>query len=233
MKKYLILIALMYSANLFSQCPTDTDTTKKVKVFGTAEVVLDVSSFILDIALKEMYIQPRNYSGPPELDQPMDSLEDKLKRVIQDLKLDVKNLKLVSINNMPSNSGNLEQSAISAIYELKIQKTEDVNRFLKNAKIKGLSGIRVRRQFDVDDSIVRAQLCKEALKDARQKADYLLSSVNKKTGDILLIDMNNHSNQAIIDDPNPENWNGYYGNMVQVQPKAIPMTLVVTYKIID
>ncbi len=233
MKNTFFFIALLLSTQLFSQCPNDTDTTKRIKVVGNAEVTLNVSSFILDISLKELFVQPRNYSGAPVLDEPIDSLEKKLLALIDELGLGQKNLKFISIFTMPNNMGNYEPNLLTSIYEFKIEKTVDVNRFLRSANFRGISATRVRRQFDVDDDQVRAKLSTQALKNAKQKADELLSSVNKRTGDILTIDMNGYSNQMIIDDPNLENWNGYSNYVQQIQPKTIPMSLIVTYNIVD
>lgn len=111
-----------------------------------------------------------------------------MKDLISSLGFNLKNLHLVEISSNYSNSyGNERKPLISETFEYKLDNFSDVVRFLQNARINSITSLQVRRKYSIKKEELRTQLYKSALEDAKSTADKLLSTINKSTGDVLLL----------------------------------------------
>jgi len=225
MKPTALIIFMLLSTSLYSQI--QDDNLKRIKVTGQSQVEIKATSYVIDIQIREVVAKSMNYNDPIKVEISIDSLEQHLRNNLVQAGYDPNKLKLSYMNT--ANYGDAYKFLFYNTYEYALMNLNDVNAFIRKVHFEGLTGMRVRKIFDINKSEIEAQLFKDALADARRKAETLLVSTGKKLGEIISIDMNAY--QPAINDENSNNW---HGNTILVDAKmskTISASISVKYEI--
>ncbi|MEO5570914.1 MAG: SIMPL domain-containing protein [Bacteroidia bacterium] len=221
-----LVICLLLTTKLFGQDAVD-DNQKKIKVTGRAQIEMEPTSYILDIMLRENYITANK---APEIVVGIDSIENNLKKFIRDMKLDSKKLNQLSVSNSASSFMGQEIILITEVYEYKINEYAELKKVVANINFPGLAGIKVRKIFEIDKDAAEAKLYVAALKNAKIKAETILSSVNKTLGEIIYIDSYDYRySLPNFDDDYQSNWDNRQVDLNR--KKTISALVNVTYEI--
>ncbi len=228
MKHTALIICLLLTTNLFSQVVDDNQ--RKIKVTGRAQIEIDPTSYAIDIQVKEIPSQSMNYNVPLTVLVSIDSMEVLLKNSVSKAGYDSKKLKQIFMNSSSQGYGsNQSLLLIYNTYEYDLKNLNDVNTFIRKVRFDGMTGMRVRKIFDVNKTEIEAQLLKDALIDARTKAEKLLISTGKSLGEVISIDISSY--QPIFNDENYNNWYGNSTQMDALRTKTIATTISVSYEI--
>lgn len=177
--KSLIAIALLFSGYTIHAQPV-AEEKPFIEVSGTASLEIAPDEIYVDIIIEE------RYDGKEKL--PVDIQEQKLKAVLSELQVDIKDLAL---------------SAANAEY-VRVKKVGKDVLTKKNYKLKLTDALTVGKLFEQLDKIdltnayisimnhskmdsLKKEIRIKAIKAAKEKADYLLAAIDAKKGQPLLV----------------------------------------------
>ena len=228
MKNLTFLICLFLTTGLLGQ--SIDDNRNRIKVTGVSQMEIEPTSFAIDIQVKEISAQPANYNFPLTIVINIDSLEKLLKQALDRNGYDSKLLKQIFMNTSGQSYGNNQfLSLIINTYEYDLKNLSDVNSFIKKIRFDGLAGIRIKKLFANDKTAIEEPLFKDAMKDAKSKAEKLASLANRTLGNIISIEET--SWPLIINDES----SGYtYSNNPQmdfVRTKSVSTSIVVIFSL--
>src|SRR4051812_5121430 len=99
MKHTALIICLLLTTQLFGQYTESFPDQKRIKITGFSEMQLEPTSYVMEIMIRETYVQPREYNTEVYIDNPIDSIEKSLRRLISDLGFDKKSLTQVFVSS--------------------------------------------------------------------------------------------------------------------------------------
>lgn len=179
--KNLKLIAILLCFMLFvsvnaQNTSTNTNDVKYIEVNGTAELKIEPDEIYIRIHLLETS------------DNPLEKQETELKKSLETLGIDLKNLSLESTEaNLHSGIFKGKDVIRQKYYVLKVNSATLLSKVfeeLDKIKIKDAIIQKVTHsKLDSLNKVVRIM----AIKAAKEKADYLLSAIGEKTGKALVV----------------------------------------------
>lgn len=158
----------------------------KIEVVGQAEIEVEPDFFEYTINLQEYY-KTENEKVSIEI------LEKSLVKAIEEIGIKKENLTINSIsgNRRYSPDNKLTNFLESRNYILKISSINDINNLLPKLDKMGLINTSMVRKTNKKRVEYEKELRKKAVNDAKEKADSIAESLEKKIGDVIVISENN------------------------------------------
>ncbi len=181
MKKILFSIFLG-SHTLFSQnIPQMPKAPKSIAVSGTAEMKIIPDEIYFSITIREFMTGSNKY--------PIDKLEKQLVDAVLQAGIDRKNLMLdnVSSYNGYEKRNKSEEFLVAKTYEIKVSDQNKLNSILEKIEAKGISNTNITNYSHSKMPEFKKQLKIQALKNAKEKANYLLEAIGEQLGEALRI----------------------------------------------
>ncbi len=168
------------------------DKTKKIEVRGLAERSVIPDEIHLRITLKE-YKQ-----GNQKVE--MDGLEQNLVSALKKLKIDEANLRVDNIYGYNWNwkKRKAEEYLATKSFRLKLNDVKMVNDLIDLLDPEGLNSMNVAKITHSEIKDIKHELKAEALRAAKDKADYLLKSIGETLGPALEIQEINYGYQPPV-----------------------------------
>ncbi len=208
MRTIYILLLLIISTTSFSQI--NTAEKPHIDVTGKAELEVSPDEIYIDICLQERIEKGKKIT--------LGELENSLKRELQLINIPSKNLSISDINSIISKTGWWTKEILSVgKYSLKIagaQKLKQAFKIFKKLKITEASITKATHSRLAE---YRKKNRINAIKAAKEKADYLLNAINAKTGKPIKVTEieQNHQNFAQINYVG--NSNSYNSNISKIK----------------
>ncbi len=182
MKIQIMTLLLVASTTLtFAQSPGEKPEEKPfILVTGTAEKEVVPDEIYIGIVIRERYVNKEKVT--------IEQQEEKLKNAIKTLGIDLANLSLSNANaNFVRIPWHKKDVLTRKDYTLKVADAETVGKIFQ-----ALDDLEIRDAFisKVEHSKIdslRKEVKIEAIKDAKDKADYLLAAIGEQTGKPLII----------------------------------------------
>jgi uncharacterized protein YggE len=205
MKKIFVLAALLAFVQII--CAQSVDLRRKIEVSGTAEQEVTPDIINVSISLKE-YMDGRTKIT-------IENLEAQLKKAVTDAGIAKEDF---MINNLFGYKNYYERKKdedflASKQYRIRLQDLDKYNQILAGLDPKGIESTNIDSYDYSKMTDVKRELKIQALLAAKEKATYLLASINEKLGGVISISEPDNNNN-IFQYQNP------YANTVMAYNKA-------------
>ena len=181
---FAILIWLLTLQPLLAQ-DDDSPMTRKIEVYGTAEEEIVPDEIYFSISLKE-------YQDANQKKVSIDQLERKLYDAVQKIGIPEEDLRIenvASYNYDWYREDTIQRKAFLASkeYQIKLADLNKVNELLSSLDPKSIQSTNIDRYDHSQIEQYRRDLKIKALRDAKEKATYLLQGIDAKIGPVLEI----------------------------------------------
>lgn len=151
-----------------------------IEVTGTAGLEIAPDEIYVDIIIQE------RYDGKEKL--PVDQQEQKLKTVLEQLHVDIKDLSLSSANAEYVNVKKVGKDVLTEKnYKLKLTDAFTVGKLFEQLDKIDLTNAYISMMNHSKMDSLKKEIRIKAIKAAKEKADYLLSAIGAKTGQPLMV----------------------------------------------
>jgi uncharacterized protein len=183
MKKIYVALSLICFSSSFLKAQ---ELMNKIEVIGKAE--LDVVPEILNYT-----ITLQEYKKSDGSKVTIETLEKSMVKAVEDLGISRENFSIMNIGgNRPYNPNERNGAFLeNRNYSIKVSSVNEINGLIPKLDSMGISSAFMNRATNKRSAIIEKQLREEAIKDAKEKANSIAESINKKLGEIILIQENN------------------------------------------
>lgn len=188
MKKIILLVFMLCSMAIQSQ-NSETDTCEKpfIEVVGTAKRDVIPDRIFISINLTEKTVDKKTYT--------IQQQENALKSIVKSLNIGMDKLSLSDSNSYILYKKKREKGVVlSKEYQLEVSNPQQLNSVfesLNNSNIKEASIIRTEHSEIIQ---IRKEVRIEAIKAAKEKAEYLLEAIDEELGMAIEISERTSSN---------------------------------------
>lgn len=179
---FTVMLALLAFSTLTQSQSNVTSSERYINVTGSAEVVVQPDQIDLEIVLKEYNIDDDNKVS-------LETIEADFNRLLKKNNVPAKNVLFNSDNYYwyywwtYRNEYHKQKH-----YTLKLDNTTDFLALVKDLNIKGVESIRIANTSNKELYNLRKQVKIDAIKAAKEKAQYLLESIGEKVGRVISVD---------------------------------------------
>jgi len=185
MKKFILLIALVFTAPLVAQ-----ENHNTITVIGETDTKVDDQNYTILIAIQQIMV----YEGQSEVEATsIEVVKENYINKLADLGIDFSRFRRNTYYEFSMAYG---QNRKSEYYHLKTSNKDDVKKIIQ-IKQAGTTVVNVDIEANKLSTKQLAELSKQAIDDARDKADALASKLEKTTGEIVTIADQNTTLQYI------------------------------------
>jgi uncharacterized protein len=184
--KYLLSVTILFFACTISA--QNNEETRFIEVRGNAEMEVQPDEMILSIAIQEYFEEefqknkePKEYKTKVSLAK----IEDGLIKSLRKAGIEKEDIKVRGMGNYWRQQG--KEFLFSKQLEVKITDFSKVNQLSSLVDAKGIRSLNVGQMSHSDLETFRKQVKTDALKDAREKAAYLVESLGEELGEVLSI----------------------------------------------
>lgn len=177
MKNSILTVLLLFSVALFAQT---TDSRKTIQVTGSAEMSILPDEIELEIVLYEYDFNGKKVN--------LNNIEDAFNKVLRKNNIDAKSLSLQSTNNdwywwywWNYRNERYHTKTIT----LKLNKETNFLKLVEDLNEKWTQSIRISKTTSKEIQKLRKEVKKEAMRAAKEKATYLLESVDENIGGLI------------------------------------------------
>ncbi len=158
----------------------------KIEVIGKAE--LDVVPEILNYT-----ITLQEYKKSDGTKVSIEILEKSIVKAVEDLGISKESFSIMNIGGNRPYIPNERQGSFleNRNYSIKVSSVNEINGLIPKLDSMGITSAFMNRATNKRNAIIEKQLRGEAMKDAKEKANSIAESINKKLGEIILIQENN------------------------------------------
>lgn len=185
----LLGLLIITSLSAFAQQPIPTNSyplVKKIEVLGSAEREVLPDEIYLTIALKEYK------DGTKKVN--MDKLESQLVKAVEELGLPKENLQVENIYgyNWDWRKKKSDEFLATKSFRLKLKDVKSVNNLVEKLDSEGINIMNIAEVSHSKIKEIKNDLKLEALKAAKEKANYLLEGIGEQLGSALEIQELDH-----------------------------------------
>lgn len=177
MKKSILFILLLFSASVLAQT---IDTRKTIEVTGSAEMSIVPDEIELEIILLEYNLNGKKVT--------LSNIEDDFNKILIKNNIDTKSINLEASNNNWYwwHWWNYRyESYHTKTIHLKLNKETNFLKLVEDLNEKWTQSIRISKTTSKEIQRLRKEVKKEAMRAAKEKATYLLESVDETIGSLL------------------------------------------------
>ena len=191
MKLRLILLAIVVTLgiNLTAQ------ESKYIEVTGSAEMLIEPDEFIFIVGIEEYWKEEfekkkkfKDYKNKIKISE----IEGQLIKDLNELGIKTEDIKSTEVGNYWRYRG--KEFLISKKLEISLNDFKHINKIISKLDRKGIDYMRIGELKNKELVNYRKEVKKQALLAAKEKAKYLLETIDKELGDIISITELNSDN---------------------------------------
>lgn len=187
MKTFAVLVTLWLSGILAISAQEDNNS-RYIEVTGSSETEIIPDEIHFMITIKEYWQEEFEKKSKPEDYQtkvPVNEIEHNLMSALKQAGIDPSDIQTKEVGDYWRERG--KDFLISKTFDIKLQNPDQINRIIQTVNTKGIQSMNIGELKNKDLQEYRKQGKIEALKAARQKADYLVAAMGQKLGNVLRI----------------------------------------------
>ena len=187
MKTFAVLVTLWLSGILAISAQEDNNS-RYIEVTGSSETEIIPDEIHFMITIKEYWQEEFEKKSKPEDYQtkvPVNEIEHNLMSALKQAGIAPSDIQTKEVGDYWRERG--KDFLISKTFDLKLQNPDQINRIIQTVNTKGIQSMNIGELKNKDLQEYRKQGKIEALKAARQKADYLVAAMGQKLGNVLRI----------------------------------------------
>ena len=187
MKTFAVLVTLWLSGILAISAQEDNDS-RYIEVTGSSETEIIPDEIHFMITIKEYWQEEFEKKSKPEDYQtkvPVNEIEHNLMSALKQAGIAPSDIQTKEVGDYWRERG--KDFLISKTFDIKLQNPDQINRIIQTVNTKGIQSMNIGELKNKDLQEYRKQGKIEALKAARQKADYLVAAMGQKLGNVLRI----------------------------------------------
>lgn len=187
MKTFVVLVTLWLSGILAISAQEDNNS-RYIEVTGSSETEIIPDEIHFMITIKEYWQEEFEKKSKPEDYQtkvPVNEIEHNLMSALKQAGIAPSDIQTKEIGDYWRERG--KDFLISKTFDIKLQNPDQINRIIQTVNTKGIQSMNIGELKNKDLQAYRKQGKIEALKAARQKADYLVAAMGQKLGNVLRI----------------------------------------------
>ena len=187
MKTFAVLDTLWLSGILAISAQEDNNS-RYIEVTGSSETEIIPDEIHFMITIKEYWQEEFEKKSKPEDYQtkvPVNEIEHNLMSALKQAGIAPSDIQTKEVGDYWRERG--KDFLISKTFDIKLQNPDQINRIIQTVNTKGIQSMNIGELKNKDLQEYRKQGKIEALKAARQKADYLVAAMGQKLGNVLRI----------------------------------------------
>lgn len=187
MKTFVVLVTLWLSGILAISAQEDNNS-RYIEVTGSSETEIIPDEIHFMITIKEYWQEEFEKKSKPEDYQtkvPVNEIEHNLMSALKQVGIAPSDIQTKEVGDYWRERG--KDFLISKTFDIKLQNPDQINRIIQTVNTKGIQSMNIGELKNKDLQEYRKQGKIEALKAARQKADYLVAAMGQKLGNVLRI----------------------------------------------
>ena len=187
MKTFVVLVTLWLSGILAISAQEDNNS-RYIEVTGSSETEIIPDEIHFMITIKEYWQEEFEKKSKPEDYQtkvPVNEIEHNLMSALKQAGIAPSDIQTKEVGDYWRERG--KDFLISKTLDIKLQNPDQINRIIQTVNTKGIQSMNIGELKNKDLQEYRKQGKIEALKAARQKADYLVAAMGQKLGNVLRI----------------------------------------------
>ena len=187
MKTFAVLVTLWLSGILAISAQEDNNS-RYIEVTGSSETEIIPDEIHFMITIKEYWQEEFEKKSKPEDYQtkvPVNEIEHNLMSTLKQAGIAPSDIQTKEVGDYWRERG--KDFLISKTFDIKLQNPDQINRIIQTVNTKGIQSMNIGELKNKDLQEYRKQGKIEALKAARQKADYLVAAMGQKLGNVLRI----------------------------------------------
>ena len=187
MKTFAVLVTLWLSGILAISAQEDNNS-RYIEVTGSSETEIIPDEIHFMITIKEYWQEEFEKKSKPEDYQtkvPVNEIEHNLMSALKQAGIAPSDIQTKEVGDYWRERG--KDFLISKTFDIKLQNPDQINRIIQTVNTKGIQSMNIGELKNKDLQEYRKQEKIEALKAARQKADYLVAAMGQKLGNVLRI----------------------------------------------
>lgn len=187
MKTFVVLVTLWLSGILAISAQEDNNS-RYIEVTGSSETEIIPDEIHFMITIKEYWQEEFEKKSKPEDYQtkvPVNEIEHNLMSALKQAGIAPSDIQTKEVGDYWRERG--KDFLISKTFDIKLQNPDQINRIIQTVNTKGIQSMNIGELKNKDLQEYRKQGKIEALKAARQKADYLVAAMGQKLGNVLRI----------------------------------------------
>ena len=187
MKTFVVLVTLWLSGILAISAQEDNNS-RYIEVTGSSETEIIPDEIHFMITIKEYWQEEFEKKSKPEDYQtkvPVNEIEHNLMSALKQAGIAPSDIQTKEVGDYWRERG--KDFLISKTFDIKLQNPDQINRIIQTVNTKGIQSLNIGELKNKDLQEYRKQGKIEALKAARQKADYLVAAMGQKLGNVLRI----------------------------------------------
>ena len=187
MKTFAVLVTLWLSGILAISAQEDNNS-RYIEVTGSSETEIIPDEIHFMITIKEYWQEEFEKKTKPEDYQtkvPVNEIEHNLMSALKQAGIAPSDIQTKEVGDYWRERG--KDFLISKTFDIKLQNPDQINRIIQTVNTKGIQSMNIGELKNKDLQEYRKQGKIEALKAARQKADYLVAAMGQKLGNVLRI----------------------------------------------
>ena len=187
MKTFVVLVTLWLSGILAISAQEDNNS-RYIEVTGSSETEIIPDEIHFMITIKEYWQEEFEKKSKPEDYQtkvPVNEIEHNLMSALKQAGIAPSDIQTKEVGDYWRERG--KDFLISKTFDIKLQNPDQINGIIQTVNTKGIQSMNIGELKNKDLQEYRKQGKIEALKAARQKADYLVAAMGQKLGNVLRI----------------------------------------------
>ena len=187
MKTFAVLVTLWLSGILAISAQEDNNS-RYIEVTGSSETEIIPDEIHFMITIKEYWQEEFEKKSKPEDYQtkvPVNEIEHNLMSALKQAGIAPSDIQTKEVGDYWRERG--KDFLISKTFDIKLQNPDQINQIIQTVNTKGIQSMNIGELKNKDLQEYRKQGKIEALKAARQKADYLVAAMGQKLGNVLRI----------------------------------------------
>lgn len=185
MKNLFIITMLFFTLTLSAQ---NSENVRFIEVRGSSEMEVQPDEMVLSITIQEYFEEEFQKNKEPEdykTKVPLSKIEDGLIKSLRKAGIDKDDIRVSGMGNYWRQQG--KEFLFSKNLEVKITDFSKVNQLTSLVDAKGIRSLNVGQMSHSEIEKFRRQVKTDALKDAREKAEYMVESLDEELGEVLSI----------------------------------------------
>lgn len=185
MKQLAFLIITMVAMNTFAQ---NNPEMRYIEVRGSAEMEVQPNEMVLSITIQEYFEEEFQKNKKPEdykTKVPLAKIEDNLVKNLRKAGIETEDIKVRNMGNSWRHEG--REFLFNKNVEVKITDFSKVNKLTSLLDARGIRSFHTGQMNHTDIEEYRKKIKADALKDAREKAAYLVETLGEELGEVLAI----------------------------------------------
>lgn len=192
-----MILVLLFCFGITKSQAIAEQQEKYIEVIGSAEMEVEPDEIRLIIGIEEYWLEEfdivKDFKDFKDFKTkvPLNQIETSLLNELNKIGITKEQIIVKEVGNYWRYTG--KDFMFSKQYELILNDFKKVDEITKEVKTKGIDYMRIGELKNKKLTDYRKQVKIEALKAAKNKAEYLLTSIGKKTGDVISITEMNDS----------------------------------------